>query len=138
MSEIDKYRSGRPGVGGTKIGGESKYSLIFLNVSGQSSFQIVGWFYLNRQKMGSHMSINLAMKQLMYCNLPRKPLISFLVLGTSMSSVALILSGSTSMPRSLTICPNNFPEVTPNVHFLGFSLNLNFQIFSKNLSRAAR
>ena len=71
------------------------------------------------------MFINLAMNRPMYCNLPKKPLISFSVLGTSMSSMDLILSGSTSMPHSLTICPNNFLKVTPKVHFLGFNLNLN-------------
>ena len=32
MSKTDKYRSeGRPGVGGTKIGGDNKYSLILSN-----------------------------------------------------------------------------------------------------------
>ena len=139
MSEIDKYRrSGRPGVGGNKTGGESKYYLIFSNASWQSSLQTVGWFFLKRQKIGSHMSVNLAMKRLMYYNLPRKPLISFSVFGAGMSSMALILSRLTSMPRSLTICPNNFPEVTPKVHFLRFNLNLNFQILSKNLYRASR
>ena len=122
MSEIDKYeRSGRPDIGDTKTGGENKYSLIFSNLIWQSSFQTVGWFFLKRQKMGSHMSVNLAMKRLMYCNLPRKPLIYFLVLSTSVSSMALILSGLTSIPRSLTICPSNFLEVTPKVHFLGLT-----------------
>ena len=139
MSETYKYRrSGRPGIGNTKIGGENKYSLIFSNASWQSSFQIVGWFFLKRRKMGSHMSVNLTMKRLIYCNLPRKPLIFFSVLGIGMLSMALILYGSTSMPYSLTICPKNFPEVTPMVHFLGFKLNLNFWILSKNLSRAVK
>ena len=81
--------------------------LILSNANWQSSFQIVGWFFLKRWKIGSHMFINLAMKRLMYYNLPRKPLISFSIFSTSMSSMALILSRSTSMPRSLTICPNN-------------------------------
>ena len=139
MSETNKYRRNRClDIGGTKTVGESKCSLIFSNAIWKSSFQIVGWFFLKRQKMCSHMSINLAMKQLIYYNLPRKPLISFSVLSTSMLSMTLILSGLTSMPRSLTICPNNFPEVTPKVHFLRFSLYLNFWILSKNLSRVAR
>ena len=84
------------------------------------------------------MSVSLAMKRLMYYNLPRKPLISLSILGAGMSSIALIFLGSTSMPRSLTICPNNFPEVTPKVHFLGFNLSLNCRILSKNLSNAAK
>ena len=84
------------------------------------------------------MSVNLAMKRLIYCNLPRKPLISLSVLGAGMSSMALIFSGSTFIPRSLKICPNNFLEVTPNVHFLGFNLNLNCLILSKNLYKDAK
>ena len=42
------------------------------------------------------------------------------------------------MPLSLTIYPKSFPEVTPKVHFLGFNLNLNYLILSKNLSKAAK
>ena len=52
--------------------------------------------------------------------------------------MALIFSGSTSIPRSLMICPSNFLEVTPNVHFLGFNRNLNCLILSKNLYKAAK
>ena len=47
------------------------------------------------------------------------------VLRVGMSSMALIFSGSTSIAHSLTMCPSNFPEVTPKVHFLGFNLSLN-------------
>ena len=59
------------------------------------------------------MSVSQAMKRLMCFNLPRKPLISFSGLRVGMSSMALIFSGSTSIPRSLTMWPSNFPEVTP-------------------------
>ena len=88
--------------------------------------------------MGSHMFVNRAMNLLIYCSLQRNPLISFSVLGVGISRMALIFSGSTSMPPLPTIYPNNFPKVTPNVHFLGFNLNLNYLIISKNLSRVAR
>ena len=88
--------------------------------------------------MGSHMFINRAMNLLIYCSLQRNPLISFSVLGVGISRMALIFSRSASMPPLPTIYPNNFPEVTPNVYFLGFSLNLNYLIISKNLSRVAR
>ena len=139
MSETDKYRSrGHPGMGGTKTGGERRHSLIFSKAYWQSSFQTVGWFFLRRQKIGLHMSVNLAMKRLIYCSLPRKPLISLSVLGAGMSSMALIFLGSTSIPRSLTMCPSNFPEVTPKVHFLGFNLSLNCRILSKNLYSTAK
>ena len=71
------------------------------------------------------MSVNLAMKRLIYYNLPRKPFISLSVLRAGMSSMTLIFSGSTSIPHLLTICPSNFLEVTPKVYFLGFNCNLN-------------
>ena len=139
MFETDKYRSkGRPDIGGTKTGGERRHSLIFSKARWQSSFQTVSWYFLRRRKIGSHMSISLAMKRLIYYNLHRKPLIYFLVLGVGLSSMALIFSGSTSIPRSLTMCHSNFPEVTPKVHFLGFNLSLNRLILSKNLCKAAK
>ena len=139
MSETDKYRSREhPGVRGTKTGEERKYSLIFSKACWQSSFQIVGWFFLRRQKIGSHMSVNLAMKRLIYCNLLRNPLISLSFLGVGMSSMTMIFFRSNSIPHSLTICPSSFPEVIPKVHFLGFNRNLNYLILSKNLYKVAR
>ena len=122
MSETDKYRSiGRPGVGGTKIGGERRHSLIFSKAPWQSSFQNIGRFFLRRRKIGSHMSVSLAMRLLIYCNLLRKPLTSLSVLEVGTSSMALIFSGSTFIPRSLTMCPSNFLEVTPKVHSWGLT-----------------
>ena len=139
MSETDKYRSkGCPGIGSTKIGGERRHSLIFSKASWQSSFQTVGWFFLRKRKIGSHTSVYLAIKRLIYCNLPIKPLISLSVLGASMLSMDLIFLGPTSIPRLLTMCPNNFPEVTRKVHFLGFKLSLKRMILSKNLCKAAK
>ena len=77
MYEIDKYRSkGCLGIVGTKTGGEKRHSLIFSKARWQSSFQTVGWFFLRRRKIGSHMFVSLAMKRLIYYNMPRKPLIS--------------------------------------------------------------
>ena len=138
MSKIDKYRSrGHPGVGGTKTGGEMIHS-IFSKVCWQSSFQIVGWFFLRIRKIGSHMSVNLVMKRLICCKLPRKSLISLLVLGAGMSSMTLIFSGSTFIPHLLTICPSSFLEVTLKVYFLGFNHNLNCLILSKNLYRVVK
>ena len=139
MSETDKYRSkGRPSVEGTKIRGDNNYSLILSNACWHWSSQIVGWLFLKSWKMGSQISINLVMNLLMYWSLPKKPLISLLVHGIDMLRMALILSGSTSMPLSLTMYLSSFLEVTLKVHFLGFSLNLNYLVLSKNLSKAAR
>ena len=138
-SETDKYRSkGRPGVEGTKTGGDNKYSLILSYAHWHWSSQTVGWLFLKSRKMGSQMFVNLVMNLLMYWSLPKKPLTSLSIIGANISRMALILSGSTSIPLSLTIYPKSFSEVTPKVQFLGFSLNLNYRILSKNLSKAAR
>ena len=59
--------------------------------------------------MGSQVEVSLAMNQLMYCNHPKNPLISFSLLGGGISNMALIFDGSTSIPLSLTKKPNNFP-----------------------------
>ena len=88
--------------------------------------------------MASHMFVILAMNFPMYCCLLRNPMISFSVLDVGISRMALIFYGFTFMPISLTIHPNNFLEVTPKVHFLGFSLNLICLIISKNLSKVAK
>ena len=77
-----------------------------------------GWLFLKSPKIGSQISVNLAMNLLMYWSLPKKPLISLLVIGAGMSRMTLILSRSTSIPLSLTMYPSSFPEVTPKVHFL--------------------
>ena len=137
ISDTNKYRSrGSPGVGGIKTGEERRHSLIFSKVRWPSSSQTVGWLFLRRRKIGSHMSVNLAMKRLIYCNLPKKPLISLLVLKVGMSSMALIFYGSIFIPHSLMICPSNFPKVIPKMHFLGFNFNVNYMILSKNLFKA--
>ena len=88
--------------------------------------------------MDSHMFVNLTMNLLMHCSLPRNLPIFFSVLNVGISRIALIFFVSAFMPLSLTIYPNNFLEVTPKVHFLGFSLNLNCLILSKNLSKATK
>jgi len=46
--------------------------------------------------------------------------------------MALIFDGSILIPLSFTRKPNNFPPVTPKVHFYRFDLNLYSLIISKN------
>ena len=96
------------------------------------SFHAWGLFFLKNLKMGLQVEVILAMNRLIYCSWPRNPLISFSLLGGGISNMALIFGGSTLIPLSLTKKPNNFPTVTPNVHFCRFSLSLNSLIFSKN------
>ena len=130
---MERYRSkGFPCCGGTRISGWRRYSLISSNSFWHSSFHICGSFFLKSLKMGSQVEVSLAMNQLMYCNRPKEPLISFSLLGGGISNMALILDGSTFIPLSLTRKPSNFPMITPKVHFCGFNLNLYYLILSKN------
>ena len=55
----------------------------------------------------------------MYCNRPKKPLISFSLLGGGISNMALILDESTSIPLSLTKKLSNFLVATLKVTFVG-------------------
>ena len=41
-----------------------------------------------------------------------------------MSSTTFILSGFASIPRLLTMKPNNLPAETPKAHLVGFSFML--------------
>ena len=68
--------------------------------------------------MGTQVEVSLAMNRLMYCSRPKKPLISFSLLGGGISNMALILDGLTPIPLLLTRKSNNFPAVTRKVHFL--------------------
>jgi len=67
--------------------------------------------------MGSQVEVSLVMNQLIYCNRPKNPLISFSLFGEGISKMALIFDESNSIPLSLTRKPSNFPIVTPKVHF---------------------
>lgn len=79
-SITDRYiRRGRPGVGGTRMGGLSRNLFTWPNAFWQSSFQTVGVFFLSSLKIGSQMGVSWAMNLLMYCSLPKKALIFFSV-----------------------------------------------------------
>ena len=96
---IERYRSkGFPCCGGTKIGGWKRYSLISSKAFWHSSFYVCGSFFLRSSKMGSQVEVSLAMNRLMYCNQPKKPFISFSLLGGGISNMALILMGQLLPP----------------------------------------
>ena len=116
---------------GTRIGGWRRYSLISSKAFWHSLFHLCGLFFLRSLKMSQQVEVSLAMNRLMYCNRPKKPLISFSLLGGGISNMALILYGSTSIPLSPTKKPSNFLSVTPKVHFCGFNLSLYSLILSK-------
>ena len=91
---IERYWSkGFPCYGGIKIGGWRRYSLISSKAIWHSSFHVCGSFFLRSLKMGSQVKVSLAMNQLMYCNQPKKPFISFSLLDGDISNMALILDG---------------------------------------------
>ena len=114
------------------IGGWKRYSLISSKAFWHSSFHMCGSFFLKSLKMGSQVKVSLEMNRLMYCSRPKKPLISFSLLGGDIFNMVLILDGSTSIPLLLTRNHNNFPVVTLKVHFCGFNLSLYSSILSKN------
>ena len=127
---------GFPCCGDTRIGGWRRYSLISSKAFWHSSFHVYGSFFLKSLKMGSQVEVSLAMNRLMYCNQPKKPLISFSLLGRGISNMALILDGLTSIPQSLTRKPSDFSAVTSKVHFYGFNLSLYSLILLKNFLKS--
>jgi hypothetical protein len=52
---------------------------------------------------------------------------SLIVAGASMSVMAVIFLGLASIPRFLMMNPSNFPDGTPNMHFVGLSFHQNFR-----------
>lgn len=130
---IERYRSkGFPCCGGTRIGGWRRYSLISSKAFWHSSFHVYGSFFLRSLKMGPQVEVSLAINWLMYRNRPKKPLITFSLLGGGISNRALILDGSTSIPLSLTRKTSNFLMVTLKVNFCGFNRRLYSLILLKN------
>ena len=124
---IERYRSkGFLYCGGIRISGWRRYSLISSKAFWHSSF------FLKSLKIGSQVELSLAMNQLMYCNRPKKPLISFSLLGGGISNMALILDGSTSILLSLTRKLSKLLTVTPKLHFCRLNLSLYSLILSKN------
>ena len=122
---IERYtRKGFPYCGGIRIGGWRRYSLISSKTFWHSSFHVCGSFFLRSLKVGSQVEVSLVMNRLMYCNQPKKLLISFSLLSGGISNMALILDVSTSIPLLLTRKPSSFPVVTLKVHFCGFNLSL--------------
>ena len=117
---MERYRSkGFPCCGGTRIDGWRRYSLISLKAFWHSLFHVCCSFFLRSLKIGSQVEVSLAINQLMYCSQPKKPLISFSLLGGGISNMSLILDGSTSSPLSLTRNPNNFQWLLQRCTFVG-------------------
>ena len=131
---IERYRSkGFPCCGGIGIGGWRRYSSISSKAFWHSFFHVCGSSFHRSLKIGSQVEVSLAMNRLMYYSQPKKPLISFSLLGRGISNMDLNLDGSTSIPLSPTSNPINFPAVTPKAHFYGYSLNPYSLILSKNI-----
>jgi hypothetical protein len=54
-----------------------------------------------------------------------------------MSVMAVIFTGLASISRLVTMNPSNFPDGTPNTHFLGLSFHLNFHKLLNVSSKSA-
>jgi hypothetical protein len=63
--------------------------------------------------------------------------ISLIMSGASISVMAMIFSGLASIPRLLTMNPSNFPDGTPNTHFVGLSFHQNFHKLLNVSSKSA-
>jgi hypothetical protein len=67
--------------------------------------------------------------------------ISLIVARASMSVKAVIFIGLASIPRLLTMNPSNFPDGTPNMHFVGLSFHQNLRkllnVSSKSVIRSS-
>jgi hypothetical protein len=62
---------------------------------------------------------------------------SLIVAGASMSVMAMMFSGLASIPRLLTMNLSNFPDGTPNTHFVGLSFHQNFRKLLNISSKSA-
>jgi hypothetical protein len=67
-----------PDTRGTSKCGFYKYCLILLKASLHSSFQVLGYFFLNSWKIGSHVVVSWVMNRAIYFNLPKNPLTLFI------------------------------------------------------------
>ena len=118
-----RYKSkGRLGYGGMRTGGWVRYCLIRSKDYWQASFQTLVESFRRSLKISSQMEVSWLMNRLICCNFPRKPRTSFSVRGGGISSMALSLAGSASIPFSLIMNPKSFPFVTPKTQFYGLSL----------------
>ena len=111
--------------------------MILSNANWHCSFHMTGWFFLSSLRMGSQTAVNLAINLLMNYSFLRNSLVSFSVFGTEISLIALVLSGSTSIPFWMTMYPSILLEVTLNTHFLGLSLILYFLTPSEELFKSS-
>ncbi|TYK20950.1 hypothetical protein E5676_scaffold284G00980 [Cucumis melo var. makuwa] len=124
LSNTVKYKiNDRPGARGISTGGLLKYCLFLLKAFSQCPFHFPRLFLRKSLKIGSHVGVKCEINLDMEFNLPRKPRISFSVLGDGISMIALTLSGSTLISSSLTMNVSSFLEVAPNVHLGGFNFN---------------
>ena len=125
--EIARYRvrsSSSEGLTRTGGMGELRYLFSAANACSQCVSHWKDFFRI--WKKGRHLSLALDTKWLSAAILPIRRWTSVMLNGDGMLSTTFILSGFASIPRLLTIKPNNFSTETQKAHLAGF----NFMLYS--------
>ncbi|GJT63911.1 hypothetical protein Tco_1015391 [Tanacetum coccineum] len=78
----------------------------------------------NVSKKGNDFSADRERKRFSAANCPARLYISPQALGDCISAMSLVFAGLARMPSEVTMYPKNFPSVTLNEHFFGFSFML--------------
>ena len=113
-----------------------RYALSSLNAHWQSS--IHSNTFLNTLKNGKHLSVVFETNLLRAATRPARLCTSLTFFGSSMLSIAWILSGFASIPLCETVKPRNFPDETLKAHLLGFSFMLYHLSMSKGFWRSSK
>jgi hypothetical protein len=124
------------GSGPARVGGLVKYFFKSSKASCASCVRLNLSYFLRSLKNGSPLMPSGEMNLLKAAIHPTKFWTSWRLLGGSILVIADTFFGLGSIPRRETIYPSNFLEVTPDVHFSGFSFILNFLRLSKVSARS--
>ena len=105
-----------------QIGVEERYLFRSCSAASASRVHSIGPAFFKIFKKGRAHSADLEMNRLMAATQPVSRRTSLIRLGTSICSIALILSGFSPIPCYDTKNPRSLPDGTPRTHFSGFSL----------------
>ena len=121
VAKIARYKNrSSPSLDGLNSGGLLKYHFNSWNAASHLLVHVKAC--LRVLKKGRHLSVTLETKWLRAATLLVSFCTSLTFLGEVMSSMAFTFFGLASIPCYNTIKPRNFPEETPNKHFVGFNL----------------
>jgi len=136
--EAEMYkRSLYPGVGFCRMGVDDIAAFIVAKFFSHSSLYWNLSVFFNVFTIGLIFSVNFGKNQDRDVSLPTRLCTSFRVVGLCVSNMVEHLSGLASMGLWVSMKPKNFPP-TPNTHFAGFNLMLNFRSRPNTSFRLAR